>query len=189
MTLTETVRAQTRQAVAELLAAARMRAGDIFIIGCSSSEVVGQRIGCGSSMEAAQAVWEGAAPLLAESGLYLAAQCCEHLNRAIVVERAALPPWAETVNAVPQPHAGGSFATAAYAHMADPVLVENIRAGAGIDIGGTLIGMHLRLWPSPCGSVWPASARPAFFARARGRNTSAAAAPYIKQTNWRCRVK
>ena len=137
MTLTETVRAQTRQAVAELLAAARMRAGDIFIIGCSSSEVVGQRIGCGSSMEAAQAVWEGAAPLLA-------AQCCEHLNRAIVVERAALPPWAETVNAVPQPHAGGSFATAAYAHMADPVLVENIRAGAGIDIGGTLIGMHLR---------------------------------------------
>lgn len=124
MTLTETVRAQTRQAVAELLAAARMRAGDIFIIGCSSSEVVGQRIGCGSSMEAAQ--------------------CCEHLNRAIVVERAALPPWAETVNAVPQPHAGGSFATAAYAHMADPVLVENIRAGAGIDIGGTLIGMHLR---------------------------------------------
>ena len=90
MTLTETVRAQTRQAVAELLAAARMRAGDIFIIGCSSSEVVGQRIGRGSSMEAAQAVWEGAAPLLAESGLYLAAQCCEHLNRAIVVERAAL---------------------------------------------------------------------------------------------------
>lgn len=89
-------------------------------------------------------MWEGAAPLLAESGLYLAAQCCEHLNRAIVVERAALPPWAETVNAVPQPHAGGSFATAAYAHMADPVLVENIRAGAGIDIGGTLIGMHLR---------------------------------------------
>ncbi|MFQ8833782.1 MAG: DUF436 family protein [Ruthenibacterium lactatiformans] len=129
MTLTETVRAQTRQAVAELLAAARMRAGDIFIIGCSSSEVVGQRIGRGSSMEAAQAVWEGAAPLLAESGLYLAAQCCEHLNRAIVVERAALPPWAEAVNAVPQPHAG-RFLPAAYAHMADPVLVENLRAGA-----------------------------------------------------------
>ena len=84
MTLTETVRAQTRQAVAELLAAARMRAGDIFIIGCSSSEVVGQRIGCGSSMEAAQAVWEGAAPLLAESGLYLAAQCCRRkLWRAV----------------------------------------------------------------------------------------------------------
>ena len=144
MTLTETVRAQTRQAVAELLAAARMRAGDIFIIGCSSSEVVGQRIGRGSSMEAAQAVWEGAAPLLAESGLYLAAQCCEHLNRAIVVERAALPPWAETVNAVPQPHAGGSFATAVYARMQAPVAVETIRAAAGLDIGDTLIGMHLR---------------------------------------------
>ena len=96
MTLTETVRAQTRQAVAELLAAARMRAGDIFIIGCSSSEVVGQRIGRGSSMEAAQAVWEGAAPLLAESGLYLAAQCCEHLNRAArSTTMAALPPTAE----------------------------------------------------------------------------------------------
>ena len=145
MTLTETVRAQTRQAVAELLAAARMRAGDIFIIGCSSSEVVGQRIGRGSSMEAAQAVWEGAAPLLAESGLYLAAQCCEHLNRAIVVERAALPPWAETVNAVPQPHAGGSFATAAYAHMADPVLVENIRAGAGIDMRPVAVPVRLSL--------------------------------------------
>ena len=145
MTLTETVRAQTRQAVAELLAAARMRAGDIFIIGCSSSEVVGQRIGRGSSMEAAQAVWEGAAPLLAESGLYLAAQCCEHLNRAIVVERAALPPWAETVNAVPQPHAGGSFATAAYAHMADPVLVENIRAGAGMHLRPVAVPVRLSL--------------------------------------------
>lgn len=144
MTLTETVRAQTRQAVAELLAAARMRAGDIFVIGCSSSEIVGRRIGRGSSMEAAQAVWEGAAPLLAENGLYLAAQCCEHLNRAIVIEREALPPWTEPVNAVPQPHAGGSFATTAYTRMAHPVLVENIRAGAGIDIGGTLIGMHLR---------------------------------------------
>ena len=143
MTLTETVRAQTRQAVAELLAAARMRAGDIFIIGCSSSEVVGQRIGRGSSMEAAQAVWEGAAPLLAESGLYLAAQCCEHLNRAIIIEREAVP-GADIVNVVPQPKAGGSFATAAYHAFRDPVAVESIRADAGLDIGGTLIGMHLK---------------------------------------------
>ena len=143
MTLTETVRAQTRQAVAELLAAARMRAGDIFIIGCSSSEVVGQRIGRGSSMEAAQAVWEGAAPLLAESGLYLAAQCCEHLNRAIIIEREAVP-GADIVNVVPQPKAGGSLATAAYHAFRDPVAVESIRADAGLDIGGTLIGMHLK---------------------------------------------
>lgn len=143
MTLTETVRAQTRQAVAELLAAARMRAGDIFIIGCSSSEVVGQRIGRGSSMEAAQAVWEGAAPLLAESGLYLAAQCCEHLNRAIVVEADAVK-GAEIVNVVPQPKAGGSFATAAYHGFREPVVVEEIRADAGLDIGATLIGMHLK---------------------------------------------
>ena len=143
MTLTETVRAQTRQAVAELLAAARMRAGDIFIIGCSSSEVVGQRIGRGSSMEAAQAVWEGAAPLLAESGLYLAAQCCEHLNRAIIVEHEAVPTL-DIVNVVPQPKAGSSFATATYKACKHPVAVEEIRADAGLDIGGTLIGMHLK---------------------------------------------
>ena len=143
MTLTETVRAQTRQAVAELLAAARMRAGDIFIIGCSSSEVVGQRIGRGSSMEAAQAVWEGAAPLLAESGLYLAAQCCEHLNRALIVEHEAVP-GAEIVNVKPQPKAGSSFATAAYNSFRHPVALEEIKADAGLDIGGTLIGMHLK---------------------------------------------
>lgn len=145
MTLTETVRAQTRQAVAELLAAARMRAGDIFIIGCSSSEVVGQRIGRGSSMEAAQAVWEGAAPLLAESGLYLAAQCCEHLNRAIILEREAAEKYGwEEVCVVPRPHAGGSWATTCWKNFKDPVAVEEIRANAGMDIGGTLIGMHLK---------------------------------------------
>ena len=136
--------AQARQATEELLEAAHLETGDIFVVGCSSSEIMGGRIGKDSSMVAAAAVLAGVLPPLQEQGVYLAAQCCEHLNRAIVVERAALPPWAETVNAVPQPHAGGSFATAAYAHMADPVLVENIRAGAGIDIGGTLIGMHLR---------------------------------------------
>ena len=145
MTLTETVRAQTRQAVAELLAAARMRAGDIFIIGCSSSEVVGQRIGRDSSMEAAQAVWEGAAPLLAESGLYLAAQCCEHLNRAVVLERAAAEKYGyEPVCAVPWLHGGGSFAMAAYYGLEDAVTVEHVQAHAGIDIGDVLIGMQLK---------------------------------------------
>ena len=138
------IETEARQAVTELLAQAKLKKGDVFVVGCSSSEIVGGHIGKDSSIEAAQAVYAGIAPVLAQQGIWLAAQCCEHLNRAIVVERAALPPWAETVNAVPQPHAGGSFATAAYAHMADPVLVENIRAGAGIDIGGTLIGMHLR---------------------------------------------
>ena len=138
------IETEARQAMTELVAAAKLKKGDVLVVGCSSSEMVGGHIGKDSSIEAARALYAGAAPVLAEKGIWLAAQCCEHLNRAIVVERAALPPWAETVNAVPQPHAGGSFATAAYAHMADPVLVENIRAGAGIDIGGTLIGMHLR---------------------------------------------
>ena len=74
---------------------------------------------------------------------YLAAQCCEHLNRAIVVEREAVP-FAEIVNVVPQPKAGGSFGTTAYKTFKNPVVVEEIKADAGIDIGGTLIGMHLK---------------------------------------------
>ena len=135
---------QAEQAAEELIEKAKLHPGQIVVIGCSTSEICGSRIGSDSRPEVAEQVFAVLHRVLMAHGLYLAAQCCEHLNRAIVVERAALPPWAETVNAVPQPHAGGSFATAAYAHMADPVLVENIRAGAGIDIGGTLIGMHLR---------------------------------------------
>ena len=134
---------QARQAVTELLAEAKLKKGDVFVVGCSSSEIVGGHIGKDSSLEAAQAVYAGIAPVLAENGIWLAAQCCEHLNRAIVTEREAVP-WAEIVNVVPQPKAGGSFATAAYASFAHPVVVEEIRANAGLDIGGTLIGMHLR---------------------------------------------
>ena len=136
---------QSRQAVEELLNAANLRAGDIFVIGCSSSEIVGGHIGKDSSMEAAKAVLDGVLPALKARGIYLAAQCCEHLNRAIVLERAAAEQYGyEQVNAVPQPHAGGSWATNCWQAFTDPVLVEEIRAGAGLDIGGTLIGMHLR---------------------------------------------
>ena len=135
---------QSRQAVEELLNAADLRAGDIFVIGCSSSEIVGGHIGKDSSMEAAKAVLDGVLPALKARGIYLAAQCCEHLNRAIVLERAAAEQYGyEQVNAVPQPHAGGSWATNCWQAFAEPVLVEEVRAGAGIDIGGTLIGMHL----------------------------------------------
>lgn len=142
---TARITAETRQAVTELLGAAGLRAGDIFVIGCSSSEIVGGHIGKDSSMEAAAAVLAGAAPVLAEKGVYLAAQCCEHLNRAIVLERAAAERYGYMqVNAVPQPHAGGSWATSCWRAFRDPVLVEEVRAAAGIDIGGTLIGMHLR---------------------------------------------
>lgn len=135
---------QARLAAQELLAAARMQPGEILVVGCSSSEILGRRIGKGSSMEAAQAVYNGLAPVLHEHGVWLAAQCCEHLNRAIILEREAMPYGAERVNVVPQPHAGGSFATMAWQNFAHPVALEEIRAHAGIDIGDTLIGMHLR---------------------------------------------
>ena len=144
MDLFEEVRRQAAQAAEELLAQAATEPGDFFVVGCSSSEIVGQSIGQGSSMQAAQAVCDGIWPVLQRYQLSLAAQCCEHLNRALIVEKSALPRGAELVNVVPQPHAGGSFATTVYARMQAPVAVEVIRAAAGLDIGDTLIGMHLR---------------------------------------------
>lgn len=136
---------QARQAAVELLAVANLHKGDVFVVGCSSSEIVGGHIGHDSSLEAAQAVYEGIAPVLAERGIWLAAQCCEHLNRALIVEREAARAYGwEEVCVVPRPHAGGSWATTCWKRFADPVAVEEIRAHAGLDIGGTLIGMHLR---------------------------------------------
>ena len=137
--------AQARQATEELLEAAHLETGDIFVVGCSSSEIMGGHIGHDSSMEAAAAVLAGVLPPLQEQGVYLAAQCCEHLNRAIVLEReAAKANGCQIVAAIPQPHAGGSWATSCWRAFKDPVLVEEVRASAGMDIGGTLIGMHLR---------------------------------------------
>ena len=142
---TAQITAQAQQAATELLEAAHLETGDLFVVGCSSSEITGGRIGKQSSMEAAQAVLEGVLPVLQAQGVALAAQCCEHLNRAIVVERAvARERGYEIVAAVPQPHAGGSWATCCWQAFTDPVLVEEVRAEAGMDIGGTLIGMHLR---------------------------------------------
>ena len=138
----------TRQAgtvVRELLAQANLRKGSLFVLGCSSSEMVGKRIGKGSSMDAAQAAFRGIYPILQERGIHLAVQCCEHLNRALILERAAAEAKGyEIVNVMPQPHAGGSMAVTAWNAFEDPVAVEVIQADAGMDIGGTLIGMHLR---------------------------------------------
>ena len=137
--------AQARQATEELLEAAHLETGDIFVVGCSSSEIMGGHIGHDSSMEAAAAVLAGVLPPLQEQGVYLAAQCCEHLNRAIVLEREAAKAYGcQIVAAIPQPHAGGSWATSCWRAFKDPVLVEEVHAAAGMDIGGTLIGMHLR---------------------------------------------
>lgn len=136
---------QAGQAVSELLEAARLKPGDILVVGCSSSEICGKKIGSASSEETADAVFGAIYPVLREKGIFLAAQCCEHLNRALIVEREAAEKYGlPVVNAVPQPKAGGSFATAAYRAFGHPVAVENIRAHAGMDIGDTLIGMHLR---------------------------------------------
>ena len=136
---------QARAAVTGLLDAASLKAGDIFVVGCSSSEVLGGRIGKASSMEAAQAVFEGIYPVLKERGIWLAAQCCEHLNRALIVESACAGQYGyDPVCVVPQPKAGGSFAATAWQRFERPAAVERIRAHAGMDIGGTLIGMHLR---------------------------------------------
>ena len=139
------IEVQARTAVTELLDAAKLQEGDLFVVGCSSSEVTGGRIGHASSLETAQAVFRGIYPALQERGIYLAAQCCEHLNRALIIEQDCAAKFGyEPVCVVPQPKAGGSFATTAWNTFHSPVAVEQIRAHAGMDIGGTLIGMHLR---------------------------------------------
>ena len=140
----EQIRDDAAKAVRELLEQTNLTAGDIFIIGCSSSEIKGSRIGKGSDIDAAKAVYDGVYPILKEKGIFLAAQCCEHLNRAVIVEKAALGRDAEIVNVVPQLHAGGSFAVTVYNNAENPVAVEEIKADAGMDIGDTFIGMHLR---------------------------------------------
>ncbi|MGN0813020.1 MAG: TIGR01440 family protein [Candidatus Coproplasma sp.] len=134
---------QGYKAVKELIEAARLSSGSILIVGCSTSEVCGSRIGTNSNEEVASSLFDGIYAATNEKGVYLAVQCCEHLNRAVVAEKAAVP-FAEYVNAVPQKKAGGSLATKAYHSFKQPVLVESIKADAGIDIGGTLIGMHLK---------------------------------------------
>ncbi|MCR5094755.1 MAG: TIGR01440 family protein [Lachnospiraceae bacterium] len=139
----EKLKEQAAAVTSELCDAAKLVKGQILVVGCSTSEVCGSRIGTGSTPEAAEAVFAGIMQVLDSRGIYLAAQCCEHLNRALIVEREALP-GADIVNVVPQPKAGGSFATAAYNAFRHPVAVEEVRADAGLDIGDTLIGMHLK---------------------------------------------
>ena len=130
-------------AIEDLIEKAHLKKGDIVVVGCSTSEVLGSKIGTNSSPDTAKILFESIYNVLNEKGIYLAAQCCEHLNRAIIIEKEAVP-FAEYVNVVPVPKAGGSFATQAYAHFNTPVAVEEIKADAGIDIGSTLIGMHLK---------------------------------------------
>ncbi len=135
---------QARALIEELGQKAKLKLGDILVVGCSTSEIIGSKIGTNSSPEVAKVVFEALYEYTLENGLHLAAQCCEHLNRAIIIEKDAISPSNEIVNVVPQPKAGGSFATQAYLHFKNPVAIEEIEADAGIDIGSTLIGMHLK---------------------------------------------
>ena len=139
----EGIKSSAASAALELCEAAGLKSGQIVVVGCSTSEIAGHNIGTGSSAEIGKAVFESMYRVFAEKGIYIAAQCCEHLNRAIIVERAAAA-GREIVNVVPRIDAGGAFAAAAFASLRDPVALEEICADAGIDIGGTLIGMHLK---------------------------------------------
>ena len=134
---------QTKAAISELCEAAKLKAGNTVVVGCSTSEVVGCKIGSNSNPDVAGEIFKALYDYTQSKGLFLAVQCCEHLNRAIVTERNAVP-FADPVNVVPHPKAGGSLATKAYSNLNDPVVVEEIKADAGLDIGFTLIGMHLK---------------------------------------------
>jgi uncharacterized protein (TIGR01440 family) len=141
----EELRSQALSAAKELLEAAHLKKGDLVVIGCSSSEIADHQIGSHSSEEIGQEVYLAIYQVFHEQGIYVAAQCCEHLNRALILEQEAAEYYHyEPVNVLPQLKAGGSFATAAYKTLSHPVAVEWIKAHAGLDIGDTLIGMHLR---------------------------------------------
>lgn len=139
----EEITSQAKAITEEIIKVANLKKGQILVVGCSTSEICGDKIGTNSNLDVAKAAFAGIYEVARANGIYIAAQCCEHLNRAIITERAALPN-SEIVNVVPQPKAGGSMATTAYANFDDPIAVEEIKADAGIDIGGTLIGMHIK---------------------------------------------
>ena len=139
----EKLKCEAYNSALEIIKIANLQKNDILVIGCSTSEILGDKIGTNSSPESAKAVFDGIYTAANEKGVFVAAQCCEHLNRAIVIEREAANNL-EIVNVVPQPKAGGSFATAAYNTFKNPVMVEEIKANAGLDIGFTMIGMHIK---------------------------------------------
>lgn len=141
----DTLKNQAYELTDSLILAAKIKTEEILIVGCSTSEVLGHKIGSYSSADAGKAIFEGIYSCCLAHQIHLAAQCCEHLNRAIIIEETTAKQYhLEIVNVIPQPKAGGSFATAAYHTFSNPVAVEEIKAHAGIDIGDTLIGMHLR---------------------------------------------
>ena len=174
---------EAQKAICELIKISGIKSGELLVIGCSSSEIVGGDIGKASSLEAAEAVFDGIYPVLKQKGIYLAAQCCEHLNRALILEQEAAEKFGlEIVNVCPQPKAGGSFATTAWRNMAHPVAVEHIKATAGLDIGNTLIGMHLKEVAVPVRlSVNKIGKAPIVCARTRPKFIGGARAAYCEE--------
>jgi len=145
MGLLDDVSRQSRQAIEELLEAAKLKPGQLVVVGGSTSEVVGQRIGTSGNKEVAAAILKPIIETVRARGLRLAVQGCEHINRALVVERDTAERYGfEEVSVYPVPKAGGALAATAMDLFDDPVVVEEVRAHAGLDIGDTLIGMHLR---------------------------------------------
>lgn len=144
--LLDKIKDDAKKVISEVIELSRIKKGQLFVIGCSSSEIIGKCMGTMSSADAAEAVYGVIAPYLKERGIDLAVQCCEHLNRALVVDAAVAEKYGfEQVNAIPQYHAGGAFAVTHYNNLSEPVLVESIcaKAAAGMDIGGVMIGMHI----------------------------------------------
>ena len=177
------VKCEAETVLTELLAEAKLKKGDILVIGCSTSEVAGGRIGKDSSAEAAEAIFAAVKPILDERGIYLAAQCCEHLNRALIVERECLLKYdLPEVCVMPHPHAGGSWATKVWSEFDSPAAVESISAHAGIDIGLTLIGMHLKAVAVPVRlSIKKIGEAPLVCARTRPKFVGGARAVYNEE--------
>lgn len=145
-----TIALQTRQAVNELLEQTSLKVGDIFVLGCSSSEILGQKIGKHSNLEIGQTIIQTLREILQPKGIFLAVQGCEHLNRALVVERSCASKYnLEIVSVCPSLDAGGAAQVAAFQQFNDPVEVEHIVANAGMDIGDTCIGMHIKFVQIP----------------------------------------
>ena len=171
------IRQQAAQAAAELTEKAGLKAGDIFVVGCSSSEIIGGEIGHASSLEAAQAAYEGIQSVLAPKGVFLAAQCCEHLNRAIVLPAAAVKPWQQPVNVIPQPKAGGSFATTAWNRLETRRYWRASRPTPAWTSGAPSSACICGRWRCRCAFLWTTSAAPFCSAPAPGPNSSAVKGP------------
>ncbi len=170
---------QTKKVASELIEKAGLKEGSFVVIGCSTSEVIGEKIGSSGSTDTADELVKAFTEVFGSNKIDFAAQCCEHLNRALIVERAvAERKGYEVVSVVPHPHAGGSFATTVYKYFNDPVAVEEIKADAGIDIGNTMIGMHLKRVAVPlrfennrigCAQINGAKTRPKFIGGERAK--------------------